>query len=162
MKDIWPNEHTLGCLLSIGTGLTSVTSTGTTITGLIKTLTAIATESEHTAEAFLHQHRDVLDSRLYYRFNVSQGLGDVRFDEWQQAAKIDAATEAYLSRVGERHRIKSCAEQLRAIHLGQKFSSEQLSSPHQPVPSVNDLETDPLGLRIVWPRDQSNLVCQAE
>jgi len=171
MRDIWPDKS-LGCLLSIGTGLGGPRyDMPKGFIGILQTLERIATESEHTAEGFLHEHQDLHNSGLYYRFNFMQGLENVKFSEWKQASLIANVTRNYPNGQEEFQRIKSCVGWLQAIHPGKSFPNDH--SQHQKINAppprlaagVNDLKVDPSGLKIVWPKEQSDSegrLCQVE
>jgi hypothetical protein len=62
-----------------------------------KTLVAIATETEQTAERF-RRERGLLDNTgRYYRFNVVRGLEDIRLEEAKKVKEMAAATRRYIS-----------------------------------------------------------------
>jgi hypothetical protein len=62
------------CLISIGTGVPSFDSYGSSLFEIATTLKGIATETEKTAESFHRAHSDLDDRNRCFRFNVSHGL----------------------------------------------------------------------------------------
>lgn len=102
-QDIWPSAstdvsltHSIKCLVSIGTGLPSLTSFNNEITGIVKMLKGIATETENTAEKFARDKRDLGDSGRYYRFNVDRGLEGIGLECTKEKGAISAATGRYI------------------------------------------------------------------
>lgn len=77
---MWSDEALEGnikCLISIGTGVPSLDSYGSSLLEIAKTLKDIATETEKTAESFHRAHSDLDDGNRYCRFNVSHGLESI-------------------------------------------------------------------------------------
>jgi hypothetical protein len=70
-------EGKVKCVVSIRTGVPSLKAFKNDVLHIGKTLAAIATETEQTAERF-RRERLLLDSTgRYYRFNVVRGLEDI-------------------------------------------------------------------------------------
>ena len=72
-KNVWSDEALEGnikCLISIGTGIPSLDSYGSSLFEIAKTLKDIATETEKTAESFHRAHSDLDDGHRYFRFDV--------------------------------------------------------------------------------------------
>ncbi|KAI1120636.1 hypothetical protein F5Y10DRAFT_289506 [Nemania abortiva] len=96
-KSIWPNALSrIQCILSIGTGKLDLKGFGNNLPKLVGTLKAIATETNRTEAQFFSIHSDLGLAGRYFRFNVDQGLGDVRLDEHDKAGIIEEATIMYL------------------------------------------------------------------
>ncbi len=73
-----------------------------------KTLTAIATETEQTAERF-RRERSMLDSTSrYFRFNVSQGLEDIGLEEAEKVKEMAEATRRYVARQEVHKQMQVC------------------------------------------------------
>jgi hypothetical protein len=74
-----------------------------------KTLVAIATETEVTAENF-RRERPLLDNTgRYYRFNVMRGLEDIGLEEAKKSKEIAAATRRYISSQDVHKQMQACA-----------------------------------------------------
>ena len=79
-KDVWPHapfEDNVKCLVSIGTGVPSPRPLINDISKIGKSLIAIVTETENTAERFARDKSDLADENRYFRFNVLKGLEDI-------------------------------------------------------------------------------------
>ncbi|KAK2879471.1 hypothetical protein FQN49_000855 [Arthroderma sp. PD_2] len=94
-------------LLSIGTGLGDDVAIGNTRISIIKALKRMATSSKKVAARLEKQYPD---DGQYYRFNVDQGLQDVKLSDWKKASKISAHTANYLDE--NERMINECAEGL--------------------------------------------------
>ncbi|KAF5547046.1 calcium-independent phospholipase A2 [Fusarium phyllophilum] len=94
--------RSLGCLVSIGTGVVEAANISTSVTTLIRAVVKILTDSEDTAEEFVKSPfgRQLESSGRYFRFNVPQGLQTLKLDEWKETEKLNAATTEYLSKSG--------------------------------------------------------------
>lgn len=98
-QDVWdesPVADRIKCLVSIGTGLPSLEAFGQSIVDVGKSLLALATETEHTAEIFAREHRDLARSKRYFRFSVDRGLESVGLEEAAKTAVVVSATRRYL------------------------------------------------------------------
>jgi hypothetical protein len=89
-------ETRVQCLVSIGTGKPAVTPFGQDPFAIAKTLVAIATETEKTADEFRKEHQELDYRDAYYRFNVSGGLEDVGLEEAKSKGRIQTMTDAYM------------------------------------------------------------------
>jgi len=70
------------CFVSIGTGNPGKKAIESNVLKFLsKTLVAIATETEKTAERFVARWRQHYDESRYFRFNVHQGLQEVGLEE---------------------------------------------------------------------------------
>jgi hypothetical protein len=81
-------------VLSIGTGLGEVVSIDNTRLSILNALKKMATSSKKVAASMDSRYGD---SGQYSRFNVDQGLQDIRLSDWEKASKISAHTRNYLS-----------------------------------------------------------------
>lgn len=84
------------CLVSIGTGKPSVAPFGRDPLAIARTLLAISTETETTANEFRKEHQELDYHNAYYRFNVSGGLGDVGLEDAKSKGKVETMTHAYM------------------------------------------------------------------
>ncbi len=77
-----------------------------------RSLLAIATETEATAERFQRDKASLDDGGRYYRFNVVHGLEDVGLEESKKKKEIAAATGRYIASQDVFRRMKTCAASL--------------------------------------------------
>ena len=90
-------EGKVKCVVSIGMGMPSLKAFKDDVFNIGKTLAAIATETEQTAERF-RRERGLLDSTgRYYRFNVLQGLENIGLEEAKKVKEMAAATRRYIN-----------------------------------------------------------------
>lgn len=80
-------------VLSLGTGLGDVVTIENTRLSVINALKKMAASSKQVAARLNKQHGD---SDQYFRFNVDQGLQDIRLSDWEKASRISAHTHNYL------------------------------------------------------------------
>ncbi|GFF30788.1 calcium-independent phospholipase A2-gamma [Aspergillus udagawae] len=113
--DLWGLENLksrLGCLVSLGTGMRSEMSfTGGFIQEL-KLRKRILTDTEFEAETFAYEHYDLVEEHRYFRFNVSNALGDIGLGEVKKMNKIISETRRYLINDDVRQEIAFCASSL--------------------------------------------------
>lgn len=112
-QDMWPDgllNEKLNCIVSIGTGKQSLGAFGSFPHEIVRSLKDIAVETEHTAEQFLREHRDLAMAHRYYRFNVDQGLEDIRLEESSKMTQMVAATRRYLEQQTVLDAISGCAQ----------------------------------------------------
>lgn len=125
-KDMWPNgllDENLNCMVSIGTGKQSLKAFGSFPQEIVRSLTDIAVETEHTAEIFLREHRDLASAHRYYRFNVDQGLEDIGLEESARMAQMVAATRRYTEQQTVLDAISGCAQTILTRERSSSFSS---------------------------------------
>jgi predicted acylesterase/phospholipase RssA len=107
-----PVEGKVQCLVSIGTGIPSLKSFQGDIFRIGKSLVAIATETEQTAERF-QRDKSYLDSNdRYFRFNVIRGLEDIGLEESKKQKEIAAATRRYMTSQDVFKKMQACAGNL--------------------------------------------------
>ncbi|MCJ1367398.1 hypothetical protein MMC16_006531 [Acarospora aff. strigata] len=104
-RNIFGDDRTVGCLLSIGTGhpgtigLAKPDSFQNLLPlKLIDILKRIATDCESAAHDLSLRFRDFPD--CYFRFNVSHGAEGVSLEEWEKMEEIEGHTKAYMEGVG--------------------------------------------------------------
>ncbi|KAI8964916.1 hypothetical protein F5Y11DRAFT_363187 [Daldinia sp. FL1419] len=116
----------LGCLISIGTGLHKIKGISPGLSRLLKASIRMMTDSQDIAERFLRTDEGELlqNSNRYFRFNVPQGMEDLKIDEYKETAKMKALTENYLQGVINGKIVAQCAEALaKSDELGNKAES---------------------------------------
>jgi hypothetical protein len=114
-QDIWPSgslEDKIKCLVSIGTGVPSLTPFKDDLIGIGQSLLAIATETEKTAERFSRDKSRLDDTRRYYRFNVLRGLEDIGLEDSKRRNAIIAATDRYIESQAVFKQMKACANSM--------------------------------------------------
>lgn len=103
----------VACFLSIGTGrmdLDSVSDRG--IVRLVEALKREATETERTHASVLRRWHTPGQESRYFRFNVEQGLNEVKLAEFNKRDAIQAGAFAYLLRHDVRDKMQCCVENL--------------------------------------------------
>ncbi len=95
-----------------------------------KTLVAIATETEKTAERFCRENSHLDNEGRYFRFNVLRGLEGIGLEDSKQKNAIIAATSRYIESQAVFKQIKACA----SILAGRNVRS--------PSPQVHDTLPD--------------------
>lgn len=114
-QDMWPSgslEDNVKCLVSIGTGVPSLKPFSDDLVGIGKSLLAIATETEKTAERFCRDKSGLDDKGCYYRFNVLRGLEDIGLEDAKRKNAIVAATDRYIESQAVYKRMRACANNL--------------------------------------------------
>lgn len=107
---IWPSRS-IGCIVSIGTGVFGSRDVGRSIKPLFETLKAISTDTEKVArEVKEEMEHQFPEQQVYFRFNVQQGLETVGLEEWKEMGRIQTATEAYLQ--DNWRQVKACASRI--------------------------------------------------
>lgn len=104
-----PLESRIKCLVSIGTGVPSLKPFRDDIFCIGKTLVAIATETEQTAERFRRDKSYLDNIGRYYRFNVARGLEDIGLEETIRRKEIAAATRRYVQAQEVFKQMQACA-----------------------------------------------------
>ena len=114
-QDMWPSgslEDKVKCLVSIRTGVPSLTPFKGNLIGIGKSLLAIATETEKTAERFSRDKSRLDDAGRYYRFNVLRGLEDIGLEDSKRKNAIVAATDRYIESQVVFKQMKACADSM--------------------------------------------------
>ncbi|CAD6442839.1 70f76fa4-52fb-420e-a197-e7cc39b9e563 [Sclerotinia trifoliorum] len=114
-KDIWSSvtlEAQLRCLISIGTGVPKAEAFGEHPAEIFRTILAIATDTEKTAQDFHRRHNDLDKDNIYYRFNVQRGLETVGLNETKKLAIIASATRSYMAQQDVQNQLRICEERL--------------------------------------------------
>ncbi|MCJ1392597.1 hypothetical protein MMC18_005467 [Xylographa bjoerkii] len=100
-KEVLGKERAIGCVVSIGTGHTGVISLpkpgalqNIFPSKLIEVLAKIATDCETTAAAMTMRFGNQDD--IYYRLNVTHGVGLISLEEWNRMGEVQTHTKAYL------------------------------------------------------------------
>jgi hypothetical protein len=105
-------EGRIKCIVSIGTGVPSLKPFQDDVLNIGKTLVAIATETEKTAEEFLRGKSHLEDNGQYYRFNVDRGLEEIGLEESNKRKEIAAATRRYVGSQKVIKQMQACADNM--------------------------------------------------
>ncbi|EXJ91939.1 hypothetical protein A1O3_00489 [Capronia epimyces CBS 606.96] len=116
-----PLEDHLDCLVSIGTGVPSLTPFRDDVLHIHETLIALATETEQTAERFRRSKAHLDDSGHYYRFNVARGLEEVGLEESKKKKEIAAATRRYVASQEVLKQMQACADRVSRKQFSSKY-----------------------------------------
>lgn len=109
---IWgpePLDCRIRCLVSIGTGIPSLTPFPRGLIQIGKTLVSIATQTETTAETFRRDKANLGSDIGYFRFNVIRGLEDIGLEESEKKKEIAAATHRYVESDEVLKQMRACA-----------------------------------------------------
>ncbi len=102
-------EDKVACVVSIGTGKPAAEAFGHGLDEIYRTLKAVATETERTAEKFQENHQDLEQRNGYYRFNVDRGLERVALEDHASLNLVHAATTMYGNLGGTRRMMERFA-----------------------------------------------------
>ncbi|KAF4461421.1 kinesin [Fusarium albosuccineum] len=161
--------NSLGCILSIGTGVPSLKSFRDSIPELAKAIKSIAIESEEKSNMFQGHFPSLCAEGLYFRFNVIQGLNRVGLGEADKLGDIDAYTDHYCNSPQTARQIESCAEilghqrlLLKVVKRLQTYGKSAIR-PTQKLQKSCDLDLDRYALTKVFRdwhrRSHGGLVC---
>lgn len=89
---------------------------------MIKTLRKVSADSEATANMFIRENTDLDDDNRYFRFNVPNGLADIRPNKVDELDTIVCATQDYISQELVHKYIRKCARSL-GTRQGYQFST---------------------------------------
>ncbi|KIV86105.1 hypothetical protein PV11_01740 [Exophiala sideris] len=116
-----PLEDSLACLVSIGTGVPFLTAFRDDVLHIHKTLIAMSTETEQTAERFRRSKVGLDKENRYHRFNVSRGLEGVGLEESKKRKEIAAATRRYIASQEVVKQMEMCAGSVSRKHISHKY-----------------------------------------
>jgi hypothetical protein len=119
--DLWCEETgnvkpLIKCFISMGTGhpgIRSVSEKG--LKSLVETLQKVATETEATNQQFEGRWREHINGPVprFFRFNVTNGLENVRLAEFDEEDLIRVATLTYMQERNTIGKVTACVENLR-------------------------------------------------
>jgi len=137
-SSIWPAQgsfdNNINCLVSIGTGMPSITPFGDKLMDIGKSLVEIATETERTASTFSEQNSSLEENGRYFRFNVAQGLQGIGLEEAREQPRIVAATDGYLEDRHVYRQIRQCRDRLVLRQVPPRNSGMSHYQPALPSP----------------------------
>ncbi|KAL9137486.1 MAG: hypothetical protein Q9175_001311 [Cornicularia normoerica] len=97
---VWGKSHReIKCIVSIGTGIPSLKATGDTGKQILKSVVAIATDTQTTADGFADEMEHLAENAKidYFRLNVDRGLEKMKLEEWKDFDTLTGATSYYLN-----------------------------------------------------------------
>ena len=100
------------CFLSIGTGTPAKEEFSYNYLKLIMNLKSLATDTEATHKIFQDRWHRHLNEKRFFRFDVAQGLQNVRLNEYKKLGTIVDATNTYMSEGDQQIKLQACAENL--------------------------------------------------
>ncbi|CAN9313493.1 unnamed protein product [Alternaria alternata] len=119
-RDVFNNGKTLSeddfrCIVSIGTGIPSLTAFGPGLKDVAKGLKAIATDTEEEADSFRKDYTSLFGypNPRAFRFNVIRGLETVGLEEVSKWGEIKSATRLYVQMEEVHTQITECARNLK-------------------------------------------------
>ncbi|KAF1949575.1 FabD/lysophospholipase-like protein [Byssothecium circinans] len=114
-KDVWPSSNfddQIQCVVSIGTGIRSLVPFQDSLLGVFKSLKAIATETEPTAEQFVRVKSGLEKCGRYFRFDVLSGLESIGLEESKRMNAIRAATRLYIESEAVFNQMQACTNSM--------------------------------------------------
>jgi hypothetical protein len=118
-ESIFPGRY-IACIISIGTGQRQtirIPKPGLfqrAVPSVIKAMTDIATDCEKISEDLASRFQNNPD--VYFRFNVTQGMQDIKLAQWDRLDKVAAHTLQYLKMQEVDQRIGVVVETIRKRH----------------------------------------------
>ena len=103
-------DRPAGCIVSIGTGVHRTQSVGKTLIAIANSCANIATDVEAAHREFKSNECGAQGPfrGKYFRFNVDQGLQDIKLHEWQKLGEIESNTRHYLK--NNDNEVEKCIE----------------------------------------------------
>jgi hypothetical protein len=120
-KQLWSTkgqrsfDENVQCIISIGTGKSVGKAFSDTLLGMNRSIIKIATETESTAQNFARDHKELMEEHRYFRFTVSEGMGDIRLDDHKRMVGIQEMTESYINDPKVMQEFRTCIKQLSRI-----------------------------------------------
>ncbi|KAF9892053.1 hypothetical protein FE257_002459 [Aspergillus nanangensis] len=99
-KAIWPSgtlESQLRCMVSIGAGAPSMKRLSRRFFGLVKTMPERTSDTDAETNKFVKEHSDLHDQNRLFRFEVPNGMADIRPEDCDELTPIVEATVDYLA-----------------------------------------------------------------
>lgn len=113
-QHLWPGRNEDFVLLSIGTGNSPSPTLKGGLRTVLKTLAALATETERTSDQFFDEHINMARAHRLFRFNVTRGLENIKLNEYEHQDSIIEETKSYLNRPVPAQMMENCVSKLRA------------------------------------------------
>ncbi|KIW95345.1 uncharacterized protein Z519_03929 [Cladophialophora bantiana CBS 173.52] len=132
---IWPGRK-IGCLVSLGTGVTQPESLSVTKSRLHEVLTTLASmttdaHNRHLEFRNSEEGRGLLNDKKYFRFSPTQGFGQVSMEDFEKADSMVQFARDYVREHDDA--FEHCVALLGSLSTGIPFSvSNTPSSPNPP------------------------------
>jgi predicted acylesterase/phospholipase RssA len=122
----WPNRS-IGVFVSLGTGKEegiSVKRSGSSLFGiraqakLVSSLVQMTTSATRVHDQMWRRfsnYRPGNNDRIYFRFNVDEGLNKIGLQEWKRTAELATQTTAYLTQAQVKEDKRIFADQIRLL-----------------------------------------------
>ena len=110
-RDLGPLHDSIQCLVSIGTGVPTMRSFGSSMLDVARSLKDTSLETDKTAKQFGNEHYQLGSQGRYFRFNVIKGLEEIGLEEADKRGQIVAAARSYVSDIAAD--LSKCSNALR-------------------------------------------------
>lgn len=107
-------ESQLRCMVSIGTGVPSIKRLGKGMFGLSRSKHEVI-DAETETNRFLKEHTDLDDDHRLFRFDVPNGLADIKADGIDEIETVVEATEDYLGKELMYKQVRRCGRALDGV-----------------------------------------------
>ncbi|KAF2225248.1 phospholipase, patatin family protein [Elsinoe ampelina] len=101
----------VNCLVSIGTGLRSLTSFDDSAEGLLQTLMSIATDAETTADRFQRDKSELFQNKSCYRFSAPS-VGNIDLNTPEVKGDVAQMTDHYIRKEDTWNLLRQCKSKL--------------------------------------------------
>ena len=107
-------DREIGCVVSLGTGVPELNSVPGSALGVLLTSVKMLLDSERIARSFESKERgrDLRETDRYFRFNVPQGMHDLKLDDYEEIHRMQAVTDHYLETPSVGTSLQRCAQVL--------------------------------------------------
>ncbi|KAJ7803127.1 hypothetical protein B0H14DRAFT_3154670 [Mycena olivaceomarginata] len=130
-KVLFPDKQ-IACIVSLGTGQPHTINVPKPSLlnrliplDVIKAIQKIATDCEKEHQSLLHRFDGV--EKLYFRFNVEQGMQDIQMNQWEKLGDVVANTRQYMQSLPVVHQpadaVKSLSEKIGRVSATTAVSS---------------------------------------
>ncbi|CUA75393.1 Nephrocystin-3 [Homo sapiens] [Rhizoctonia solani] len=160
---IYPG-HRVACIVSIGAGHTRTIQLPATsrLRLLLRTqdviaMKGMATDSERVAEEMAERFQDT--TGVYFRFNVDQGVQDMKDRSWERLGETMEHTKAYLQRNETNQRVESAVKASieKQIVLNTTQTAGRISGPSEVVQQAPKLKRCPAPTPVYTGREDENV-----
>ncbi|TGO77361.1 hypothetical protein BELL_0111g00060 [Botrytis elliptica] len=112
-RRLW-NSPQLACIVSLGTGWPANTKVKSGLPSFLEQTVKVLTDAQKKYEGWVRGNRDDLNIKeRYFRFNVEQGMDQLKLDEWAKTEEMTALTDSYLGQDKQMNEVERCVELLR-------------------------------------------------
>ncbi|CUA75392.1 Nephrocystin-3 [Homo sapiens] [Rhizoctonia solani] len=160
---IYPG-HRVACIISIGAGhARTIQLPATSRLRLllraqdVVAMKGMATDSERVAEEMAERFQDT--TGVYFRFNVDQGIQDMKDGSWERLSETIQHTKAYLQRNEINQRVESAvrASMEKQVILNTAQTAGRISGPSQVAQQAPKLKRCPAPTPVYTGREDENL-----